>query len=479
MINVTLYGNMRIRIDTDDESYLNFVKEQFTQFVPDRFHMPKYKAGIWNGSICLFDSMTRSLPYGLLFDLMKMNKRFFPDKEVLIDAEVKALFNNDALNNITYDLIFKPWDYQKDCIETALRFSKCIIRSATASGKSLMISYIIKNLRDNGLAKYQLIIVPSLSLITQFYDDMLFYGIDEKDIGTVWADSKDFVKPYVIGTWQTLSKHLDKLKLYDTVVVDECHGASANEMAKVLKECPNAKFRFGFTGTLPTDTLNLMNVKSYLGPVAKEYSSGVLSKLGYVAKCNVNILNLKYNDTSKYKRMSYDEVKDDLFTDSFRLNVIKNIIEKCDGNILLLVGKVEKEGEVLKKYLNEVLNDREVVFLSGKDKASVREIWRKRMNVDSGICLIATYQIFQQGVNIPSLKYIIFVSPYKSSIRVIQSCGRALRKYSNKDDGAYIFDITDDYKWFKDHGAKRYRYYVKENFIVNEMEIFENEIKKL
>lgn len=76
--------------------------------------------------------------------------------------------------------------------------------------------------------------------------------------------------------------------------------------------------------------------------------------------------------------------------------------------------------------------------------------------------------IFQQGINIPNLKYIILASPFKSKIRVLQSIGRSLRVHADKENGAYIFDIHDHVKFLNKHGDVRYRFYDAEKFNIRE-----------
>ena len=70
--------------------------------------------------------------------------------------------------------------------------------------------------------------------------------------------------------------------------------------------------------------------------------------------------------------------------------------------------------------------------MSGKNKAKDREAWRKYMDSKENVLLIATYGIFQQGINIKSLRNLILASPFKSKIRVLQSIGRALRLHADK-----------------------------------------------
>ena len=84
---------------------------------------------------------------------------------------------------------------------------------------SLIISYIVSNLLHKGK---QIIVVPSQSLVEQFYGDMEEYGMDMENIGRVYQKRKEWDKKIVISTWQTLSRNHTKLNDYYTIIVDEC-----------------------------------------------------------------------------------------------------------------------------------------------------------------------------------------------------------------------------------------------------------------
>ena len=141
-------------------------------------------------------------------------------------------------------------------------------------------------------------------------------------------------------------------------------------------------------------------------------------------------------------------------------------------NLLVLVGFVEKEGEVLEQYLKTAFPKRKVVFLHGDTSSEEREKWRKRANKEKDIILIATYGIFQLGINIPTLKYLILASPFKAKIRVLQSIGRVLRKAAEKMDGAFVIDLWDQVRTLEKHGTIRIRHYIKEKFNIKEYIIF-------
>jgi superfamily II DNA or RNA helicase len=471
MVEIKLLNSLEIQINTEDIDYLRKLKNYFSDYVENYRFMPQFRTTAWDGKVYLFNTAKRSLPYGLLTDLIKFHKEEFSTKQIKVDEDVKNLFKNDNDYNFFYGNL-DPFEYQKEQVELCLKYKKGIIRSATASGKSYSIFCILNTLFKNNFIENTIVIVPTLSLIEQMKSDFILYGIEEDMIGIVNSKNKEFDKKIVVSTWQSLMRRHNELKRYDSFVVDEVHQAKATQLKKILKSLVNAGYRYGFTGTLPPDKLSLWTAKSYIGPILKEYSAGDLAELGYIAKCNIKMLHIKYNDEDNYVG-DYDIVKDKIFNNMFRMKTICDIISNVDDNILLLVGKVEKEGEILKNILLKKFPDRTVVFLSGKDSPQEREFWRNEYKNKKDLILVATYGIFSTGINIPTLKYLVFASPFKSKIRILQSIGRALRRHISKEEGAQIFDICDSVSFFKKHANLRLRYYDGERFHVDEDIIYE------
>jgi superfamily II DNA or RNA helicase len=462
---ISQYDHLNLKIDADDDK-LESINDFFTAYVPNHYHMPMFRSGIWDGKVRLFNLSGSTLPYGLLSDLIKHYKKIYPDDIIKITNDIKNIYKGKEITPI-YNLNKKPYYYQKDCIETALKYSKGLIRSATASGKSLIISYIIKTLMENDLTKHSLIVVPTVSLVEQFYGDMIDYGLDKNIIGRVYDKYKEFDNTITISTWQSLMRNHRFLPGYDCIIIDEAHQIKSTEITKIAKKATHATYRLGFTGTLPSDKLDLFNIKAYIGPILREYGPGQLSSEGYISKCNINAINFSYSDDFGN---DYNEIKQLAFQHKARLRLIFDIANKVDSNILILVGLVEKEGNVLFEYIKSKTN-KTVIFLNGKTKIEDREYWRKICEDKKDIILIATYGIFAQGLNIPSLKYVVLGSPFKSEIRVLQSIGRALRLHADKIDGAIIYDIIDNCKYLDVHGKKRLKYYTNEKFIVKEFKI--------
>ena len=332
-VRLELNKFMRIKIFTDDEKYLKKMKRLFTHKVKGYFWSPKYRAGIWNGESSLITD-TGTFPYGLLPDFLHASKKEFPNATINPSDEIKTLFKGDELD-LKFDLSLTPYPYQEEAIRFCLKYTKGIIRSATASGKSLVISYIIKNLLDNRSitnVRRAIIIVPSKGLVEQFYMDMIEYGLKEQYIGRIYDKIKkkeeQWARAIVITTWQSLKNNTKRLNDYDVIIGDECHQVKSHELKKLFSKS-QARYRFGFTGTMPMDELELLNTKAFLGPVLRDYSSGLLAEQGYISKCRVKVLNINY--VGGIEAEGYHDYKEQTFNHKFRLDLIKDIVKDLEN----------------------------------------------------------------------------------------------------------------------------------------------------
>jgi superfamily II DNA or RNA helicase len=463
VVNISLQDKVYIHITSEDRDYYNDLKEAFSFHVPGYRYMPAFRRGKWDGKLSLFDFSDKTLPYGLFLDFLKFHKKKFKNELLNVDSDVKNLFDGVTLKP-KFNLKLYPYDYQEDCIITALKYKRCILHVSTASGKSVIISYIIKTLLEKYKKNQYLIIVPTTNLVEQFYGDMKDYGIKEDIIGRVYSDIKEPDKSIVISTWQSLARNHDWLTRFHGVIVDECHTAGGSlQIRNILEKATNADYRMGVTGTLPTAHIDILNIKAFLGPILRKYSASMLGDAGYVSQCHIKVYKLSYN---RQFEGEYFDVRREVVCNPPRMRFIADLIKGIDDNILILVNLVENEGMILESYLTEHLPDKDVVFLWGDTKVKEREKHRAGFEDDKNKVVIATYPIFKMGVNVPSLKYIMFASPLKSKISVLQSVGRVLRKYIDKENGEVI-DLVDIVPYLETHGELRQEYYKKENFDIN------------
>jgi superfamily II DNA or RNA helicase len=255
--------------------------------------------------------------------------------------------------------------------------------------------------------------------------------------------------------------------IVEGAVVHNCHTAKAKSLVSILSKMCDAKYRFGFTGTLDGIEVNKLVLEGLFGPSYKIIKTDELMKKGHVAKLDINVLLLKH-PPNKFETFE-DEIQY-IINHQKRNNFIKNLALDLKGNTLILFSRVETHGQPLYELINSnTIDNRHVFFVHGgvdtEDREKVREITEKENNA----IIVASYGTFSTGINIKNLHNVIFASPSKSRIRNLQSIGRVLRKGNNKTK-ATLYDIADDisYKSRKNytlnHLIERIKVYNEENF---------------
>ena len=114
-----------------------------------------------------------------------------------------------------------------------------------------------------------------------------------------------------------------------------------------------------------------------------------------------------------------------------RNKFITNLCKALTGNTLVLFQLVEKHGKVLYDMMKDF--DRKVFFVYGGTDTETRENIRAITEKERSAIIVASYGTFSTGINIRNLHNIVFSSPSKSRIRVLQSIGRGLRTSSTKN----------------------------------------------
>ena len=125
-----------------------------------------------------------------------------------------------------------------------------------------------------------------------------------------------------------------------------------------------------------------------------------------------------------------------------RNNFIRDLVERLDGNTLVLYQLVEKHGEILYEKMKE-LENKQSFFIHGGVKTDDREEIREGVEKNDNSIIVASFGTYSTGINIRNLHNVVFSSPSKSRIRNLQSIGRGLR-ISDTKKSAKLFDISDD-----------------------------------
>ena len=472
----TLYVTSR------DSGILMELSEYFTFYAPGYKFMPSYRNKMWDGKVRLYNRMNSTIPYGLLNEVLQFSK----------DRDYQVNLTPDIENRFSYDEKFiddlslygggnqiEARDYQRKAFEFATENGKGILVSPTGSGKSLIIYMLIRYFLQEELDKKVIIVVPTTSLVEQMYKDFADYSSNdsdfdvEEDVHRIYSGKeKTFEQSVVITTWQSAIKLPPAwFEQFGCIIGDEAHTFKAKSLTTIMNRLVNAEMRIGTTGTLDGGQVNELTLIGNFGPVYKVTTTQSLIESDTLADLKIKALVLKYSDEVRkaFGKQTYADEISFIAAHEKRNRFITNLALDQTGNTLVLYNLVKKHGEPLFKQIRDRAGKRKVFFVSGSVNAEEREKIRSLTEKENGAIIVASSGTFSTGINIKNLHNIIFASPSKSQIRVLQSIGRGLRKSEN-GQGTVIYDLADDLSWKKrknytlNHAVERVKIYNKERF---------------
>lgn len=435
---------------------------------PGARYLPSVKLGRWNGKISYF-SLGGATHINLLEQIIPIIDRYDYDIELEDLRTYRTTFDFQQIKEDTF--AHKTWpkghvmegkpimfrDYQVNIVNNFLANPQSLQEAATGAGKTIVTAALSLSVEKYGRS---LVIVPNKSLVVQTEEDYINLGLD---VGVYFGDRKELNKTHTICTWQSLNNLLkltqageadftinDFIEGVVCVIVDEVHQAKAEALKTLLTGVlSRVPIRWGLTGTIPKSDFDKLALLVSLGPVVGKLAASELQEMGVLAKCHVNIIQLK--DQKEYK--DYQSELKFLTTDETRLDTIAKIIDKIKdtGNTLILVDRISAGKELVERLPGSV-------FVSGEMKLTERKEEYDEIRTSENKVLVATYGVAAVGINIPRIFNLVLLEPGKSFVRVIQSIGRGIRKAEDKDH-VEIWDITSDCKFAKRHLTQRKAFY--------------------
>jgi len=513
---------MKLKVTSDnrflqvvDSTHLELeqLRYSFTKKVDNWFIIKKkMKSGSgWSGDVEFIDRYNR-IPIGLWQEIKKLSDKYhfhleIEGAEFLTNKEYDPEDFNKWAKEYFTDPDFFPRDYQMEACRRVLKYRLCTEEISTSGGKTLIAFMIFKYLFDRGIIKQMLYVVPNVSLVTQteekFYEyedrtghkpsweSMCMYSGAAKEKNkrysvkeNKWVDKDPNI---VFGTFQSLSKRqLEYFSGFDAVCIDETHHAKANSIKDILVKCHNANYKFGMTGTLPKDdTCDSFTIQAYLGPTVYKLNSSDLIDAGNATPVHVIGIELDYLETEMKKKMfdlrnvpdNDDKVK--LLNlekgvareNRKRFNYIVNTINKSSKNSLVLFGDIKNGyGRRIYDWMREN-SDKTVYYIDGGTKADNRDYYKKQMEEDEDVILIASVGTFSEGIDILNVHNLYIVESNKSEYIVRQILGRGMRLMAGKER-IQVIDFSDNYEYGS--GYQRSNYLMRHS---NEREKIYNEKK--
>jgi len=353
--------------------------------------------------------------------------------EVIISNQrgiIPNLMQLEALNNIEY--------------LRSQNKNKALLISATGTGKTYLSAFDVKKVNP----KKFLFVVHRLNIAKASMKAYKKIFGDDKSMGIYSGNNREIEADYIFSTIQTISKdeHLSLFNPshFEYIVIDETHRAGADSYQKILQHF-QPKYLLGMTATPErTDGLDVFKLFDYNIAyeirLHKALEEEMLSPFHYYGVTDITVDGKVLDENADFNKLTSQERIDRI--------IDKANIYGCDnGRVrgLIFCSSIE---ESLK--LSCGLNERgyNTISLSSNNTEFEREQAIKQLEAEEGenqIDYILTVDIFNEGIDIPSVNQIIMLRPTQSAIVFVQQLGRGLRKIDNKEY-LTVIDFIGNYR---------------------------------
>ena len=489
MLTIQNFNSSFLELKTSEESLIQTISDYFTFEIPSAQFHPAVRSHHWDGKIRLLQK-GKYLYSGLkerLIYFLKQNNYSFQDKtlnnisEVLEEKQLR-----EFIETIPLPLTLR--DYQLNSVLRLLQEQRGLLVSPTASGKSLIFFLLIVCLFTFFKFKRIVLAVPTISLVQQMFKDFLDYSqkssklqsFFEKNTSLLYSETKKQFSSssrLIIGTFASLSNLEEEFfSSAEAVLGDECHLLSKNYGKKIFEQSIHSLFRVGCTGTLQDTVLDKWVLEGLFGKPFQLIKTHELIKNQQATPVKVFPLVLHYSPKfiKKISSLDYQEEYETLVSLPKRIEKISSFALELPQNTLILFTRISQQGDLLFSELSKQAKEKnkELIFITGNTEIEEREKAREKAESQSNLILICSYGVFAQGINIKNIHNIIFASPYKTKIKILQSIGRGLRLHESKKT-CFIYDFVDDCRmkdhqnYFFKHFLQRLEIYEKEQFEVD------------
>ena len=442
-----------LRLTDVEPSIAAELNDFFTFEVPGFKYMPAYRNKTWDGKIRLYNIVTGEIYVGLLPYIEEYLNNNGEGYEFADGITSKRDVARSVVQGFVRGLRptlngkrIEVRDYQLDAIAHAIATNRSLLISPTASGKSLIIYCLVRYYQMMELKT--LILVPTTSLVEQMYKDFEDYGWSS---GTYCQKiyqgyDKKVTKDVVISTWQSIHRMPRQyFRQFGAVFGDEAHLFKAKSLTGIMTKLDTCKYRFGLTGTLDGTQTHRLVLEGLFGKAKYVVTTKELIDDKTLANLKIDCIILKYPDEDRQivKDFEYAAELEYIVTKAERNTFVCNLVGHLSGNTLVLFQFVEKHGKILYDMIHDEYKNRKVFFVFGGVATDTREKIREIVENEKDAVIVASYGTFSTGINIRNINNIVFSSPSKSKIRVLQSLGRGLRQQGG-DKTLRLYDISDD-----------------------------------
>lgn len=310
--------------------------------------------------------------------------------------------------------------------------TKALAIAATGSGKTYMAVFDALQVRPKKL----LFVVHREDILIKAKES--FDSIIDKTLFTTgyFTGNKKDDADYLFSTIQTLQLHYESFGKndFDYIIVDEAHHASSPSYAKILSYF-SPRFLLGLTAT-PERSDN--------GDIYSIFDNNIAVEIRLRQALEYELVApFHYFGITEFDEISYENVDIDDIAAVAKLLMISRrvdyIIDKMefyghDGDKRKALGFCATVGHA--EFMAKEFNHRGYVSLclTGESSITERTTAIKRLESENDrLQVIFTVDIFNEGIDVPSINTILMLRPTDSSIIFTQQLGRGLRRLPDKE----------------------------------------------
>ena len=328
---------------------------------------------------------------------------------------------------------------------------RALLISATGTGKTYAAAFALRDMDP----RRALFLVHREIILKQARKSFKKVFGDTKSLGLYTGSLKETDCDFVFATMQTMANHYEEFAKdeFDVIVVDEAHRAGASSYREMMKYF-QPKFWLGMTAS-PDRPDGYDVYKAFDYNIAHEIRLQEAMRLNLLCPFNYYGITDWYVDGQKKENREFDNLVSDKRVD-FVIKKAKRY--GYSGNRLkgLVFCSSVKEADELSKKFEERGGFRTAALhskieLKGKKIEDVKEEIIQKLeedDYDKGLDYIFTFDMFNEGVDIPQVNQVIMLRPTESPIVFIQQLGRGLRKADRKEYVTvldFIGNYSNDY----------------------------------
>lgn len=333
----------------------------------------------------------------------------------------------------------RPNAMQEDALEAIrqIRSSgarRALVVSATGTGKTILAALAAKEI-DPARLLFVAHREQILDKATEEFSRVL--EVPAQTFGRLAGGERSMYAQHVFATVQSLQRtenlHSFDPSAFDLIIVDEVHRAGARTYLKIL-DYFTPEFLLGLTATPErSDEFSVYELFDFNVPyeirLQQALEEDMLSPFNYYGVVDyTDAEGNTIDDTSRLARLTAVERVDHI------VSTLKIYGHPVGARGLMFCSRNDEA-----KAISAALNGREwrgrrlrTVALSGADSVALREAEVRRLEAGE-LDYILTVDIFNEGIDIPSVNQVVMLRNTQSSIIFTQQLGRGLRKALGKD----------------------------------------------